>query len=491
MGGSYGGYATLAGLDLHAGGVLLRRRHRRALQPGDAAGDHPALLGGVLRERCAAASAIRGPSRASKLLRERSPLNFAGDIAKPLLIGQGANDPRVKQAESDQIIAAMRAKGLPVTYVLYPEEGHGFAVPENRMSFQAIAEAFLVAHLGGRPSRSARTSRVPSSRCAKARGHVPGLEAALAARAGRLIWTAAWRGTRGRDGEVRPLPLDRHHSVAAYAAALLMWAQGPVRRIGQGKTGDAMDSNVARASAVTCSPPGWRVAGSRSCTTLSSSTGGQDRHGRRQLPICANSPSSTRTSSSAYGVEMEIRRNTRVKDKEGKSTSNAEGRLTLRALTDDNSGITAAFVKGGLVGSLQGRLASEKQKGRHAEYSQLRSVGRLFYEPVWVFTRGDMPIETLRDLKGKKIISARATAALAASPRSCCGQRHHREGERHLHRRGPARRCRASDERAGRCGHPGDGGRHRQDAELLQRARYPPDGLQAARRRPTPIASRR
>ena len=84
-----------------------------------------------------------------KLLWERSPVNFAGNITKPLLIGQGANDPRVKQAESDQIIQSMRAKGLPVTYVLYPEEGHGFAVPENRLSFQAIAEAFLVANLGG------------------------------------------------------------------------------------------------------------------------------------------------------------------------------------------------------------------------------------------------------------------------------------------------------------------------------------------------------
>src|SRR6185369_6390034 len=106
-----------------------------------------------------------------------------------------------------------------------------------------------------------------------------------------------------------------------------------------------------------------------------------------------------------YGVQVEVRRTTRIKDKEGKSVLRPlEGRVTLRALADDDSGITAGFVKGGLVGSLQGRLASEKQKGRHAEYSKLRSVGRLFHEPVWVFTRGDLPIKTLRDLKGKRVL---------------------------------------------------------------------------------------
>jgi Dipeptidyl aminopeptidases/acylaminoacyl-peptidases len=84
-----------------------------------------------------------------KLLQERSPLNYVDRIERPLLIGQGANDPRVKQNESDQIVKAMQAKNLPVTYVLYSDEGHGFARPENRLSFYAIAEAFLAKHLGG------------------------------------------------------------------------------------------------------------------------------------------------------------------------------------------------------------------------------------------------------------------------------------------------------------------------------------------------------
>ena len=74
---------------------------------------------------------------------KRSPLSRVDAICKPLLIGQGANDPRVKQAESDQIAEKMKEKNIPVTYILYPEEGHGFAKPENKTSFFAIAEKFL------------------------------------------------------------------------------------------------------------------------------------------------------------------------------------------------------------------------------------------------------------------------------------------------------------------------------------------------------------
>jgi dipeptidyl aminopeptidase/acylaminoacyl peptidase len=84
------------------------------------------------------------------LLKERSPLTHVDKITKPLLIGQGANDPRVKQAESDQIVSAMAERGIPVTYVLYPDEGHGFLKPENNLSFYAVAEAFLAECQGGR-----------------------------------------------------------------------------------------------------------------------------------------------------------------------------------------------------------------------------------------------------------------------------------------------------------------------------------------------------
>jgi dipeptidyl aminopeptidase/acylaminoacyl peptidase len=70
-------------------------------------------------------------------------------IRKPLLIGQGKNDPRVKQAEADQIVLAMQKKNIPVTYVLYPDEGHGFNRAENKKSFNAVAEIFLAQCLGG------------------------------------------------------------------------------------------------------------------------------------------------------------------------------------------------------------------------------------------------------------------------------------------------------------------------------------------------------
>ena len=83
----------------------------------------------------------------------------------------------------------------------------------------------------------------------------------------------------------------------------------------------------------------------------------------------------------------------------------SEGFATLRALLDSKSGLDAGFVKGGLVGSLQGRLASDRAREWHGrELSKLRSVGRMFHEPIWVFTRGTLPIESLRDLEGRKIL---------------------------------------------------------------------------------------
>lgn len=149
MGASYGGYAALVGLtftpEVFAAGVSV-------VGPSNLV----TLLNTIppYWEPLIALFTTRvGDHRTAEgraLLESRSPLNFVDRIQRPLLIGQGANDPRVKQSESDQIVAAMKGKGIPVAYVLFPDEGHGFARPENRMSFNAVAEAFLAAHLGGR-----------------------------------------------------------------------------------------------------------------------------------------------------------------------------------------------------------------------------------------------------------------------------------------------------------------------------------------------------
>jgi len=149
MGGSYGGYATLVGMtftpDVFACGV-------------DIVG--PSNLETLLNTippywksiRTMFVHHIGDPEtpEGKSLLNERSPLTYVDSIQKPLLIGQGANDPRVKQSESDQIVAAMNERSIPVTYVLYPDEGHGFARPENNLSFFAVTEMFLSKHLGGR-----------------------------------------------------------------------------------------------------------------------------------------------------------------------------------------------------------------------------------------------------------------------------------------------------------------------------------------------------
>ncbi len=148
MGGSYGGYSTLVGLtftpDTFACGVDI-------VGPSNLL----TLLNSIppywepLIEQFTNRVGDHRTDEGKKLLLERSPLSRVDKIQKPLLIGQGANDPRVKQAESDQIVKAMQAKNIPVTYVLYPDEGHGFNRPENRTSFFAVAETFLAQCLAG------------------------------------------------------------------------------------------------------------------------------------------------------------------------------------------------------------------------------------------------------------------------------------------------------------------------------------------------------
>jgi dipeptidyl aminopeptidase/acylaminoacyl peptidase len=93
---------------------------------------------------------VGNPDTEEEFLKSRSPLFKVDQIKIPMLIAQGANDPRVKQAESEQVVAAMKSKGIDYEYMLFPDEGHGFARPENRLKFYAAAEKFLAKHHGGR-----------------------------------------------------------------------------------------------------------------------------------------------------------------------------------------------------------------------------------------------------------------------------------------------------------------------------------------------------
>ena len=88
-----------------------------------------------------------------QLNRELSPLYHVDQIRVPMLIGQGANDPRVNIKNSDVMVQALREKKIPVTYIVYPDEGHGFARPENNLDFFGRAEDFLAQCLGGRTER--------------------------------------------------------------------------------------------------------------------------------------------------------------------------------------------------------------------------------------------------------------------------------------------------------------------------------------------------
>ena len=179
MGGSYGGYATLAGLtftpDKFACGV-------------DIVG--PSNLNTLLSTIPPYWQAIRtqfykrmgdpNTPEGQALLKERSPLFKADQINKPLLIGQGANDPRVNVKESEQIVEAMKAKNIPVTYVVFPDEGHGFARPANNIAFNAVAENFLAKCLGGRAEPIGTALKASTAKVEHGAEFAPGLQDALA-----------------------------------------------------------------------------------------------------------------------------------------------------------------------------------------------------------------------------------------------------------------------------------------------------------------------
>jgi len=149
MGGSYGGYATLAGLtftpDEYAGGVSIVGPSNlftllETIPP------YWESARAMFHKRMGDPNTEEGREQ----LKRQSPFFHAQNIKVPLLVAQGGNDPRVKKSESDQIVIAMRDLGLPVEYINFPDEGHGFAKPDNSMAFIAVMEKFLAKHIGGR-----------------------------------------------------------------------------------------------------------------------------------------------------------------------------------------------------------------------------------------------------------------------------------------------------------------------------------------------------
>lgn len=148
-GGSYGGYAALWGAT-NSGDVfkcavdIVGPSNLQTLLA-----TFPAYWASFM-EQCYRQVGDPRTEEGKALLKERSPLTHVDKIKVPILIAHGEKDPRVKQAESEQIVAAMKEKNLPYIYMLFMDEGHGFARPENRFAFYAVAEKFLADNLGGR-----------------------------------------------------------------------------------------------------------------------------------------------------------------------------------------------------------------------------------------------------------------------------------------------------------------------------------------------------
>jgi dipeptidyl aminopeptidase/acylaminoacyl peptidase len=180
MGGSYGGYATLVGMtftpDLFACGVDIVGPSSLVTLMQNVP-DYWIPFMPVFKARLGDVDTEAG----RKELLSRSPLMKVDQIKRPLLIAQGANDPRVTQLEADQIVEAMTKHNIPVTYVLYPDEGHGFRRPENRKSFNAVTEAFLAEQLGGRYEPVGSDFQGANITVPAGADEVPGLPEALAA----------------------------------------------------------------------------------------------------------------------------------------------------------------------------------------------------------------------------------------------------------------------------------------------------------------------
>lgn len=216
MGGSYGGYATLAGLaftpDLYAAGVSIVGPSNlitllNSIPP------YWESIRTIFNERMGNPNTAEGKAQ----LVRQSPLNSASRIKAPLLVIQGANDPRVNRAESEQIVVALRDRGFPVEYILAPDEGHGFARPINNLVLFTAAEKFLARHLGGRyqqtmspaiTERAAVLTIDPKTvvlAAKKADGPVTEAKPAADLKAG----TATYKGKIEAGGQTMPMDITR------------------------------------------------------------------------------------------------------------------------------------------------------------------------------------------------------------------------------------------------------------------------------------------
>jgi len=201
LGGSYGGYETLVAMtmtpDVFACGVdIVGPSNLEIFMPHWDEDRMGKTIGDPRTEEGRA------------FLRSRSPINFAHQTKNPVLIGQGANDSRVPQEQSDMVVQKMQEAGVEVTYIVYPDEGHGFLRPANSMAFNAILEVFLGQCLGGRYEEI--TSQIEGSSVQAPVGveHIPGLAEALAARTDTGMPEVAV--TEEVVAEVAPAVLERY-----------------------------------------------------------------------------------------------------------------------------------------------------------------------------------------------------------------------------------------------------------------------------------------
>ena len=215
MGGSYGGYATLAGVaftpDVYAAGVSIVGPSNlitllNSIPP------YWESIRTIFYERMGNPTNAAGRAQ----LERQSPLNSAARIKAPLMVVQGANDPRVNRAESEQIVIALRDRGSPVEYILAPDEGHGFARPINNLVLFTSAEKFLAKHLGGRyeqsmtPAITARMAELTvDPKTVVLAKKVEVSSSAPKPTAGLVPGTATYKGTLAVQGQTIPMDLTR------------------------------------------------------------------------------------------------------------------------------------------------------------------------------------------------------------------------------------------------------------------------------------------